>query len=205
MIYWFVRYLSACILKLFYSLKIYGRENIPKEGPYLICSNHCSFLDPLVICAALTKRVYWVALKDLYRIWPLAPFLKAIKCIPVNGAIKEVLEALRQGKVVGMFPEGRRTYTGRLMSKGRKGAALAAMRSGVRVLPIWISGTHQAYPRRAKLPKIHPIQAIFGEPIVFEIHNEKIIDEAVLSIATGRIMDSISKLQEKLQNIMELQ
>lgn len=194
MIYWIIKILSTLIFKLFYNYKIYGKENIPKSGPYLICSNHCSFLDPVVISDAVPQRVYWVALKGLYKIFPLSIFLWIARCIPVNGAIKEVIEALNKKKVIGIFIEGRRTYTGQLSSRGRKGPAIIAMRTGVPVVSAWIEGTYEAYPRRAKLPKIHPIHIRFGKPITFPVHNEEVIDEQVLKGATARILDEIIKL-----------
>ena len=194
MIYWLVRFLSKCIFKTFYDFKIYGAENLPEKGPYLICSNHCSFFDPAVICACVPQRVYWVALKDLYKIRPLSLLLKAAKCIPVNGATKEVLDAIKQGKIIGIFPEGRRTYNGKLMKKGKKGTAIMAMRSGVPVVPAWISGTFQAYPRRAKFPRIYPIRIYIGKPLTFPKHQEEIINESTLSAATTEIMQSIAGL-----------
>lgn len=194
MIYWPIRFLSKAIFKIFYSLKVYGAENLPKKGPFLVCSNHCSFFDPVVICDVVPQRVYWVALKDLYGVWPLSILLRFAKCIPVNGATKEALDALKQGKVIGMFPEGRRTYDGKLMKKGKKGTALIATRSAVPVVPMWINGTYQAYPRRAKFPKIHPIHAYIGRPLVFPKHEEEIIDEQILSAATAKIMQSIAGL-----------
>jgi len=195
MIYWIVKFLSTLIFKVFYCFKVHGKENIPKEGPYLVCSNHCSFFDPVVICDSVRPRVYWVALKDLYHIFPLSIFLRISRCIPVNGAIKEVLAALAEKKVIGLFIEGRRTYTGELSSRGRKGPAIIAMRSGVPILPAWIEGTHKAYPRRALIPKICPVHIRFGKPITFPIHAEEVIDEAVLKSATDSIMQAIAGLR----------
>jgi len=195
MIYWFVKFITLALFKLFYCFKIYGKENIPREGPYLICSNHCSFFDPVVICDAVRPRVYWVALKDLYKIFPLSILLRISKCIPVNGAVKEVVAALNKKKVVGIFIEGRRTYTGQLMSRGRKGPAIIAMRSGVPVVPAWIEGTYKAYPRRALFPKVYPIHIKFGKPITFAIHTEEVIDENILKSATDSIMQAIAELR----------
>lgn len=197
MIYWPIRFLSKAIFKIFYNFKVYEAGNLPEKGPFLVCCNHCSFFDPVVICDVVPQRVYWVVLKDLYSVWPLSILLRFAKCIPVNGATKEALNVLKQGKVIGIFPEGRRTYDGKLMKKGKKGAALIAMRSAAPVVPVWINGTHQAYPRRAKFPKIHPIQVYIGKPLVFHRHEEEIIDEQTLSAATAKIMQSIAGLMPK--------
>jgi 1-acyl-sn-glycerol-3-phosphate acyltransferase len=200
MIYWAIRHISKAVLKLFYNFKIYGGENIPKNGPYIVCANHCSFLDPLVICDSIPRRVYWVVLKDLYDIWPLSILLRATSCIPVNGAINEALKALKQNKVIGIFPEGRRTYTGQLMRKGKKGPAILVMKAGVPILPGWINGTFEAYPRRAKFIKIHPIQIYFEKPLKFDKYEEdEIIDEKILMDTTQRILDSIAAARKKLE------
>jgi len=195
MIYWLIKLLSTFIFRVFYNYRVYGSENIPKSGPYIICSNHCSFFDPVVICDAVPQRVYWVALKDLYKIFPFSIMLKMTKCIPVNGAIKEVIEALNEKKVIGIFIEGRRTYTGELMSRGRKGPAILAMRTGSPVVPAWIEGTYKAYPRRARFPRIHPIHIRFGKPMVFAVHKEEIIEETVVKETTDTIMQSIAELR----------
>jgi len=194
--YWVVRFLSKCILKVFYNFKIYGSENIIKKGSYIICTNHCSFFDPAVISCSVPRRVYWVALKDLYEIWPLSILLRLVGCIRVNGVIKEALDAINQGKIIGIFPEGRRTYDGKLMKKGRRGAAILAMRTGVPVLPMWIEGTFQAYPRRARFPKIHPISIHIGKPLQFEVRTESAISEDILDKATAQILGSISDIKD---------
>jgi 1-acyl-sn-glycerol-3-phosphate acyltransferase len=200
MIYWPIRFLTTCLLKLFYSFKVYGAKNLPKKGAYLVCTNHCSFLDPVVICALIPRRVYWVVLKDLYRIWPLAILMRLVSCIPVNGAIKDALDALKQNKIIGIFPEGRRTYTGQLMKKGKRGPALLAMKAGVPIVPAWINGTFEAYPRRARLPKICPIQIYFEKPLVFDKYKEDaIIDENVLISASEQILNSIAAAKTKLE------
>lgn len=194
MTYWPLRFLAKWIFEIFYKLKAYGRHNIPHKGPYIVCANHSSFLDPVVICAAIPHRVYWVALKTLYTIWPFAVFLRFAKCIRVNGVIKEALLAIEGGKVIGIFPEGRRTYDGKLMRKGKRGAALLALRTGALVLPAWIDGTYQAYPRRAKFPKVHPINICFGKVLEFQRHSEEVIDEEIITAAAAKIMKAISGL-----------
>lgn len=194
MIYWPLRFLAKWIFEIFYKLKAYGRDNIPHKGPCIVCANHSSFFDPVVICAAIPHRVYWVALKTLYTIWPFAIFLQIAECIRVNGVIKEALSAIEAGKVIGIFPEGRRTYDGKLMRKGKRGAALLALRTGTPVLPAWIDGTYQAYPRRAKFPGVHPINIYFGRVLKFPRHDEEVIDEEVITAATAKIMKAMSEL-----------
>jgi 1-acyl-sn-glycerol-3-phosphate acyltransferase len=199
MTYWVIRFLSGCIFRMFFNLKVYGKGWIPKKGPYLICANHCSFFDPVTVSIAIPQKVYWIALKDLYKIRPLSILLRLVDCIQVNGVIKEALDVLNAGKVVGIFPEGRRTYTGKLMKKGKRGAALIAFRSGVAVLPAYISGTQQVYPRRAKFPKIYPVRVHFGKPLVFHKRKEEVISTDVLDNATAKIMTAIATLRDTIQ------
>ena len=75
------------------------------------------------------------------------------------------------------------------------------MKGGVPIVPAWINGTFQAYPRRAKIPKIYPIQIYFGKPLVLDKYKEDaIIDENVLISATERILDSIASAKRKLED-----
>ncbi len=151
-----------------------GRSNTPKTGPVLICSNHQSFFDPLVVGVACYRPMHFFARRSLFRGlfgWAISLY----QAFPVNrgaadpDAIKAALDLLSKGKMVLMFPEGTRTRTGK-MSTVKRGVGMLAAKSGAPVLPFYIHGAFQIWPRSQKLPTFFKrvLRAYVGEPMTFE-------------------------------------
>jgi len=110
----FVRKLVYVFLRLFFVIKVEGKENIP-ESPYIICANHRSYLDPVLITIVFDERVCFMAKSELFKIWWLSPILKAYGAFPVKrgksdiSAIKSAIEVIRKKMNLGIFPEGKRS------------------------------------------------------------------------------------------------
>lgn len=90
-----IRKVAFIILKCIFFIRVEGKENIP-EGPFIICANHRSYLDPVLIILIFDRRVYFMAKSELFKIWWLAPIIKAFGAFPVKrgksdiGAIKKL-------------------------------------------------------------------------------------------------------------------
>lgn len=204
MCYRILKILIGLVFKLFYPLKVKGLENLPQEGAVILVANHSSYFDPLYLGLAIPRRINWMVLRPYYDLWWLRWFFKATACFPVNigktnvEAIKHALLILKQGEVLGIFPEGGRSKDGRL-KKGELGVALFALKSGASVLPVAIEGAFEAYPPGAILPKPHPINVSFGHLLSFDRLNKGRIDEKTLRITTEHIMKSIERLIEEIK------
>jgi len=182
------------LLKTIWGLKVHGKENIPEQGPFILACNHASFLDVPCLAAALPRRIHWVARKEFFRIPLLRLLLKLTRSIPVNGATREASEAVKMGKILGIFPEGTRTWDGKLQ-EGKKGIAVLSLKTGAPILPVAVTGTFQAYPRTSKFPrKICPISVRFGKPVSFGTADEETIAEDRLKDTTAQIMQKIAEL-----------
>jgi 1-acyl-sn-glycerol-3-phosphate acyltransferase len=190
MFYYFVRGLFAYFFRFFYSLNFKGLENLPLQGPYIICANHTSWFDPpLVGCLPLKKqKINFMAKEELFKFFPLGFIFKKLEAFPVKRntadrrAIRRALQVLAEGGILGLFPEGTRIRSGEL-GKPQHGAALIALKSKKPVLPVAIK-----WPPRI----FQPVKINIGPLIYFEEGGK--IKREVLEKTSLQIMAEIKKL-----------
>ena len=130
----------------------------------------------------------------------LAWWLNRVETIPVErdsgdvGAIKRVLQALKENRAVVLFPEGTRTNDGRLQ-KAKAGVGLMACKTGVPVVPCRVYGSFEAYGKGARFPKLGtPVTIVFGRPITPAEYDDPAAGKARYDTAAQRIMDRIAAL-----------
>ncbi len=130
--------------------EVRGLENFPVAGPVVVAANHVSYLDPIVLGCALPRQVFFMAKKELFRYPLLGPLLRRLGAFPVDReradrqAVRKALEILKEGRVLGIFPEGRRSRTGEILPP-YAGAAYFAARAGVPVCPVALEGTTKLF------------------------------------------------------------
>ncbi|WP_424245072.1 acyltransferase [Elusimicrobium posterum] len=140
-----VRMIAKRILNFMYDVKISGKENLDKlEGNTLIIANHTSFLDAVLIWVYIPQNLYFAINSFVAKKWWVMPFLKFVKYFPIDPtspmAVKSIIDEVKQGRRVVIFPEGRITTTGSLM-KIYPGPAMIAEKSGAQILPVSIEGS----------------------------------------------------------------
>ena len=165
------RSLMVAYLRLWHRLRWEGNEHLPKSGGFLIVSNHQSFLDiPVLAVAARPRHVAFVARATLARSRFLDWLMRESGCVlirpntPDRAALEGMIAHLAGGDIVAVFPEGTRTSDGAL-GVFRAGAAVAARRAGVPIVPAAIRGAFEAWPRDRKLPRRARITVRFAAPI----------------------------------------
>ena len=192
--YRFVQCLFNFIFTIIYRFEVIGRENIPKDGPVLIASNHVSLLDPPLVGTASSRPVHFMAKEELFT-FPLGHIYKSLGAFPVKRgasdrqAIKTALSILKNNLCLGIFPEGTRSKDGKL-GPAEPGALTFAYKTGATIIPTAVLGSRLS-ARKSFWPKI---KVVFGEPVTFkdEKLNKEQIDEK------GReLMQSIGLLLEK--------
>src|SRR5438876_3168813 len=203
MFWWFMKYvLLGPPLRLMYRPKLKGLENIPKDGPAILVANHQSFLDDLLLPLVVPHRkVVFLAKADYFDKWYLRWFFKGANVIPVRreshsaseDALRAGVRALRENRLVGIFPEGTRSPDGRLY-RGKTGVARMALEAQVPVIPVAISGTFELMPYDRKFPKTGRVELRFGKPLRFDRHYETPADRFVLRSVTDEIMYEIMLL-----------
>ncbi|HPU45107.1 MAG TPA: lysophospholipid acyltransferase family protein [Thermoclostridium sp.] len=197
MLYSIGKVLFTIYFRLFYRIKVKGRENIPSEGPVLLCANHPTALDMFLIGVFVPKRkVHYMAKAELFRNRFLGWIIRCLGGFPVSrgtgdvGSVKTVFRLLEEGKIVGVFPEGTRTRK-RDPNKRKAGIALFALHSGAPILPVAIKGVFRPFRK---------IELIFGKPyrIVSDTGNGTGINysKEELYRVSGEIIDSIYALME---------
>lgn len=177
-------------LKPLYRMEVIGVENIPKDGPVIICSNHISNFDPPVVGGSAPRVVHFLAKEELFK-GKFGKFLfSKLNAVPIKRgmkdrqALRQALNILKEGKVLGLFPEGTRSKTGEL-GEGLSGIGFFALRSEATVVPCVIVGPYKV-GRRLKI--------VYGEPVKMDKLRE---EKASAKEATEQIMQEISKLQKK--------
>jgi 1-acyl-sn-glycerol-3-phosphate acyltransferase len=190
------------ILRLIYRPKLIGLENVPADGPAILASNHLSFVDSLFIPLSVKRKVVFLGKADYFKSWRTRWFFKSVGVIPVRreggsaseAAILAGIRALREGNVIGIYPEGTRSPDGRLY-RGKTGVARMALEARVPVIPICVDGTREIMPIEAKVPSLRGRVAItFGKPLSFERFYEEPTDRFVLRSVTDEILYEIMML-----------
>lgn len=177
---------SAIFFPLF-RIRIIGKENVPKSGPVIICSNHISNFDPPVVGITSPRDIYFMAKGELFEKTFLRKLLTGIHAFPVKrgmkdrNALRKGLAILENGDTLGLFPEGTRSKTGQL-GKPLAGAGFFALKSNASIIPCAIIGPYK--PGRK-------LTVIYGEAIDMDSYrNEK----ASAKEAAEAIMTEIGNL-----------
>ncbi|HWI20410.1 MAG TPA: AMP-binding protein, partial [Vicinamibacterales bacterium] len=161
-----------------------GVENLPKTGPYIICPNHQSYLDPFLMCSALPfsiyKQLFYVGAVEYFSTPLTAWFARQINLVPVDAdsnlipAMQAGAFGLKHGKVLVLFPEGERSIDG-TVKRFKKGAPILAQHLHVPIVPVAIKGVYELWPRsqginwRLVWPwSGHRVKIAIGKPMMFE-------------------------------------
>lgn len=194
--YWGATYAIRAALTIVGRWKARGRERIPVEGGLIVVSNHLSNADPPILGAGIAKRrVRFMAKIELYK-YPFGVIPRLYGAFPVKrfdadmGALLNAERMLKRGEVIGMFPEGTRSRTGKI-GKPHPGTAIIALRSGATVLPCAVAGTEQLGNPLNLLHK-PKISVTIGEPI--QVEQVKRPSEEQVTELTNRIFAAITAM-----------
>lgn len=169
---------TRAFFRLFYHLSIYGTDS-PYRGKAILAPNHASFFDPPIIGATWPEEVHFLARSNLFDLPIWGWILSKLNAHPIHGTARDVelfryvCQLLSEEKKVVIFPEGNRTATGQIQEI-KPGFAMLALRMQCPIIPVYISGTYEAWPRHNRWPKLGPsIACVYGQPIFPEFSAEK--------------------------------
>ena len=193
--------IGQALLTLFYfpvfRIKVRGRENIPKTGPVLLCSNHMAKRDPVMLGVSQRRQVFYMAKEELFENKFIGAVLRGLGAFPVKrgsggaDALEDAYALLDENAMVGVFIEGHRSKDG-LLQKPKTGAALLAFRAQAPVVPVCITAGDGGLPKKFKR---HIVS--FGPPI--SVKELNIPDDSGMQLrkASRVIMSRISDLREE--------
>jgi 1-acyl-sn-glycerol-3-phosphate acyltransferase len=210
-VYLIARLILRPLFLLVFRPIVRGRENVPASGPFIIASNHLSFIDSMAIPLMAPRRVGYLAKAEYFTTpglkgWFTRTLFTALGALPVerqtHRAAQEALDTamtvLKAGGGFGIYPEGTRSRDGRL-ARGKTGVAWLALTADCPVVPVGVAGTDRVQPVGASWPRPHRFSVTFGKPLTFPEHKGKAGNGRARREVTDTIMEAIAQLtgQEK--------
>ena len=190
------------VFKFAWKVRVDGLENIPAEGPAILCPNHTSVIDSFMLPLILPRRITYVGKAEYMDDWKTKYLFPAMGMIPIDRsggnasdrALNAAARVLERGELFGIYPEGTRSRDG-LLHRGHTGPARLALRTGAPLVPVGMRGTRDIQPPDAKMPKPFKACAIhFGEPISVERYRENADEHLLLRQLTDEVMFEIRNL-----------
>jgi 1-acyl-sn-glycerol-3-phosphate acyltransferase len=201
--YEFMYWKTLTIATLGFSLRVSGRRNVPRRGPALLIANHQSFLDPLVIGIAARRHLCFLARKTLFRNRVFGTLLSSLNTVPVDqeGVAKEglktILDELKQGSAVLVFPEGQRSWDGQLQPL-KPGIQLLIKRTKAPIIPIGVAGANIALPRGKTRVKFSPFFLPATDASVAVVIGKPLDAERIAHLPREEMMDTLFQELQKV-------
>jgi 1-acyl-sn-glycerol-3-phosphate acyltransferase len=206
--YWLMKFVFiGPILRLVWRPWTEGRENMPSEGPAILASNHLSFSDSFFMPVMVPRKVTFLAKAEYFTTpglkgWISRWFFSGVGQVPIErndpdasrAALKTGVRVLREGKLLGIYPEGTRSPDGRLY-RGKTGVARMALEARVPVIPCVMVNTEKIQPPGRRFPKLRPRPGIrFGKPLDFSRYDGMAGDRFVERSMTDEIMYELMQM-----------
>ena len=188
---------------LVFNIRVHGVKHYPAREGLLVCANHQSYLDPMLLGVVCPRPINYLARKTLFRKKPMNWFLTWNDAIPIDldssgiGGMKEMMRRLKRDETVLMFPEGTRTTDGQLQPL-MLGFCQIARRTKALLVPVGFDGAFDAMPRNRNIPLPKRIHAVIGEPIFFKEY-EGLTDEQLGELLFARINLCVEDARKRCQ------
>jgi 1-acyl-sn-glycerol-3-phosphate acyltransferase len=199
-VYRAVRALTKVLVLSWLRIRVEGLENIPADGPCLLFANHQSAFDPLLVQGVCPRPMATMTKSTQFSSQPFRWVLTTCEAFPTRRyrvdaqAIRILLRNLERGAIVCLYPEGERSWDGRLQPL-RPGAVRIALKAGVPVIPVGIEGMFDVWPRWLSRPRSRgPVHLRIGTPIHLGRHDTRQAREAAFPEAEARLREALLAL-----------
>ncbi len=189
-----------------FDLKVSGLEKLPKSGPFIISSNHESYLDPVILGSVVPAEVFYrlfaVGTSDIFGKGFMRSLARSIKTVVVDPdanlvpAMRAGAFGLRNGLALMLYPEGERSIDG-TPRVFKKGAAILSIHLQVPIVPVAIEGFYEAWPRNKPFQGFTPLKMVFGDPIMPPPESEA--SEQAYEKLTTDLKDRVVEMWEGLR------
>lgn len=205
LLYSFVRGAIHLAMLVWFRIEVRGRENLPKEGAYIVSPVHRSNLDAAVICAITHRRMRYMGKESLWTSRSFGWFLSAMGGFPVQRgsadreALKAGLTVVERGEPLVMFPEGTR-QSGPVITEFFDGPAYVACRTGVPIIPLGLGGTEWAMAKGSKFIRPVKVVIVIGKPLIPDAPTDggRVPRRAVRELS-ARLGESLQELFDESQ------
>jgi len=193
-----------------FDLQVRGVEKLPQSGPYILSSNHQSYLDPLILASVLPpdvfNKVFAVGTSEIFGKGFMLRLARSLRVVVVDPdanlipAMRVGAFGLRQGRPLILYPEGERSIDG-TPKIFKKGAAILSIYMQAPIVPVAIEGFYEAWPRNKRFQKFAPLKIVFGDPIVPPLESEA--SEAAYEKLTAELKARVVRMWECLRSGQE--
>jgi long-chain acyl-CoA synthetase len=190
-----------------FRLQVRGIEKLPKTGPYILSSNHQSYLDAAILASVLPSdvfnKVFAVGTSDIFGQGLMLRLARSLRVVVVDPdanlipAMRAGAFGLRQGRALILYPEGERSIDG-TPRVFKKGAAILSIHMQAPIVPVAIDGFYQAWPRNRPFQGFAPLSIVFGDPITPPAESEA--SEAAYEQLTAELRARVVKMREELRS-----
>lgn len=202
-VYQVARGMGSMIYEYFYGLEVYGLQNVPDKGGFLLACNHASYFDPPLAGFRIRRPIYYFARRTLMEKGFSKWLLTNLNTIPVDrdgpsdvAALKRVIRTVKGGNGLIVFPEGTRSHDGNLQP-ARAGVGLLACKTGAPVVPCRIFGAFDVYNRNTKLPRLRrKLTVVYGPPLELADYDPGGKGKERYQISADRIMAAIASIEK---------
>lgn len=196
-IYHILHFAFAMFFKLFLRARVYGQENMPREGAAIVVLNHEGYWDAFLAQSMLPRQIALLAKNTEFKNPVFRYVLKVARSIPVRryqidpSSVRNALKRLAQGELVGIFIEGERSWDGRFLPP-KRGTIKLLIKANVPIVPVRIRGSFDVMPRWANKIQLYPVTFHIGKPIVLNRRNRTI------ERTSQEVMDVLAKLGARI-------
>jgi len=196
-----LRLIAYVISKAVWFIRYKGLENTPSKavGGFLIAANHQTYIDPVWICLPMRRRFSFMAFDRAFEWRLVGPLIKYLGAFPVSmevggtlKAMKEAMQALRDGAALTVFPEGAREFADGEMFPFKTGAVRIALQAGVPILPVTIRGGNRIWPQKQRYPRLFRRVEVIYHPLLHVTNDEKLEPHENLEYWTDRLKEIIA-------------
>lgn len=164
---------SRLVFTFYFGWRVFNPERVPRTGSVILAANHASYADPPLVGSGVRRPLNFLARDTLFRYPGIGAVLRSWNVVPVDrdggggAGLKAILDRLLRGGAILLFPEGRRSRSGKLQS-ARSGIGLTVIKSQAPVVPVRVFGTFEAFGPHHKLPVPRRIMVKYGQPLHFQ-------------------------------------
>jgi 1-acyl-sn-glycerol-3-phosphate acyltransferase len=200
---WFFRVYTV----LYHRRRVFNEERVPRAGGAILAANHLSYIDSLLVGCSTRRFIHFLARESAFKNL-LGVILRSWGCIPVDRdggsakGLRTILERLREGRAIMMFPEGTRSPDG-TQQPAKSGIGLLIAKSNAPVIPVRVFGTYEAFGRHLLFPRPGRVQVKFGPPLNFKKLRAEAADctsnrrREIYGQLSGELMTAIAGLEPK--------